>query len=231
VDDPKAGVLIVYADFDADRLTTLAKAANGSQVTTNGSHVIYSWLDDKKKNKDGDPERIYGGIDGHRVVFGQDRNDVGHAMDVIDHSAPDFAGKEGLPKADDGETIIVQGVVLKFPFDTTDQNAAIFKMSKSVHFKLGQMPDTLRGTLHLEAADADTASQISAIAHGLVALLKLQKGDTNVLELANAIQIKQDNSAVGVTLALPTDEVLNKLKEKQNAVKQAQQKSHAEEKN
>lgn len=228
--DPKEGVLIVYADFDADRLTLLAKSANGSLSHTNGSHVIYSWFDDKKKDADGSPKRVYGAILGPRVVFGQDESHVADALDVIDHKAPNFSGKEGLSKADAGESIVAEGVILKFPFDNMDQNAAIFRMSKSAHFKVSEVPDNLRVALNLEASDADTATQMAAIARGLVALLKLQKTDTNALELANAIQIKQDDYAVAVTLALPNTEVVDRIKQKQDAMKKAEG-SHSGEKN
>jgi hypothetical protein len=94
---PKDGALIVYADFDPDRLITLAKAAEGFQTTTNGSHVIYSWLDDKKKAKDGERPRVCGAILGHRVIFGQDETHLADALDVIDGKAPNFSGKQGLP--------------------------------------------------------------------------------------------------------------------------------------
>src|SRR5215468_11678012 len=42
---PEDGVLIVYADFDADKLVTLAKAANDSQSSTHNGHSIYNWVD------------------------------------------------------------------------------------------------------------------------------------------------------------------------------------------
>src|SRR6266581_4570970 len=38
-------VLLLYADFDPDRLVTLAKAANGYDSVTNGQHVIHNWID------------------------------------------------------------------------------------------------------------------------------------------------------------------------------------------
>jgi len=212
-DHPKDGVLIVYADFDADRLIALAKAAKGSECLTNGSHVIYSWLDDKKKHED-DPKRVYGAISGHRVIFGQDESTLADALDVMEGKGDSFSAKDAFPPADEGESTIAEAAVLKFPFDVTDQNAAIFKMSKSVRLKVGEVPGSFHARVQFEAADSDTATQIAAIAQGLDAILKLQKSDTNLLELANSVAIKQNGSTVAVSVSLPTSDVLNAVKEK-----------------
>jgi hypothetical protein len=208
----KEGVLIVYADFDASRLTALAQAASGSRAVTNGSHVIYSWV---QKKEDADSEgdaRVYGTIVGHRVLFSKDASIITQAVAVLDGSSPNYSGKEGLPGPDANESVILQGVVLKFPFDSADQNAAIFKMSKSARLKLGEVGDNIRATVHLEAADPGTALQMSAIAQGLLAVLKLQKTNTAVLDLANSIDIRQDGSSVAIALSMPSAHFTDKVK-------------------
>jgi hypothetical protein len=96
-------------------------------------------------------------------------------------------------------------------------------MSKSVRVKLSEVANNMTATVRLEAADADTATNMEAIAQGLMALLKLQKSDTNVLKLANAIMIKQDGPAVGLTLSEPSSELIDMIKEGQKkAERQAQ---------
>jgi hypothetical protein len=220
---PKDGVLIVYADFDPNRLLTLAKAAEGFQSVTNGSHVLYSWLDDKKKAKDGQRPRLCGAILGHRVIFGQNDSHLAEALEVMDGHAPAFSGAKGLPEPDPGESILAQGELLKFDFDSDDEKAAIFKMSKSVRLKLSEVANHMTATVRLEAADADTATNIDAIAQGLLALLKLQKSDANVLKLANAIVIKQDGPAVGLTLSEPSSELIDMIKEGQKKAQQQAQ--------
>jgi hypothetical protein len=219
VDFPKDGVLIVYADVDPERLTALAKAADGAEIVTNDSHIIYSWLGDKKKHSD-ERKRIYGAIEGKRVVFALDDKDVAHALDVIQDKAPNFVDKEGMPKAEAGESVIAEAVVFKFPFDSDDGNAAIFKMSKSAHLKISESSTNLEAHLRLEATDADTATQISAIAQGLLAVLKLQKGNADVLKLANAVDIKQNGPSVALAVSLPSDEVISTLREKRAEAKE-----------
>jgi hypothetical protein len=212
---PKDGVLIVYADFDANRLITLAKAMEGFQSTTNGSHVVYSWLDDKKKAKAGERPRVCGAILGHRVIFGKDASHLAQALEVIDGNAPGLAGSKGLAGPDAGESILAQGELLKFDFDSDDQKAAIFKMSKSVRLKLSELDHNMTASVRVEAADADTAGNISNIAQGLLSLLRLQKADANALKLANAIVIKQDGAAVGLTLSEPSSDLINMIKDGQ----------------
>ena len=46
-DAPDKGVLLVYADFDAEHLATLAKAANDYQSAAHKQHTIHSWIDRK----------------------------------------------------------------------------------------------------------------------------------------------------------------------------------------
>jgi hypothetical protein len=229
---PKDGALIVYAEFDPNRLITLAKAADGFHGVTNGSHVIYSWLDDKKKAKDGETARVYGAIAGQRVVFGQEESHLADALDVMDGKAPSFSGKKGLPQAESGESIILEGLLLKFDFDDADDKAAIFKKAKAVRLKLSELAGNMTASVRLEAVDNDTATQIASIAQGLLALLKLQTGNPDATKLANAIAIKQDGSAVGLTISVPSAELSSdvgdmikkgqKKAEEKKAEKQAQ---------
>jgi hypothetical protein len=204
---PKDGALIVYADFDPKRLITLAKAADDFHCVTNGEHVIYSWRDDKKKARDGDQPRVCGAIVGHRVVFGQDESHLASALDVIDGTAPNFSGKKGLPPAGAGESILLQGELLKFDFDDADGKAAIFKKAKAVRVKLSEGADKVTAAVHLEAADDTTASEINAIAQGLLAVVKLQMPDADAAKLANDIVIKQDGSVVGVSISESSSEL------------------------
>src|SRR5260370_10591398 len=67
---PQDGVLIVYADFDADKLVTLATAANDSQNSTHNGHTVYNWADDKKKHHP-EKQRVYATIHSNRIIFGQ----------------------------------------------------------------------------------------------------------------------------------------------------------------
>ena len=228
VDHPKDGALIIYADFDANRLLTLAKGvAEDFHTITNGSHTMYSWIDEKHKDKDGE-DKVYGAIVGNRVVFGQDATHLADALDVIDGKGKTFSEK-GLPQGQDGESVIASGVLLKFDFDNADDNAAILKMSKSVSAKISEKGEKMSAHVKFEAADNDTATQIANIAQGLLALGKLQKSDANVTKLANSIMLKQDGNYVGLTLSVPSSDLMGMIKEGQEKEKEkSQHKAHGE---
>jgi hypothetical protein len=218
---PKDGALIVYADFDPKRLLTLAQATEGFQGVTNGSHVIYSWLDHKKKAKEGERPRVFGAIESHCVVFGQEESHLAEALAVMDGTAPSFSGKQ-LPEAEAGESILLEGVLLKFDFDDANAQAAIFKMSKSVRLKLSEVASNMTAHVRFEAADTNSATQIASIAQGLLALLKLQTSDPDATKLANALAIKQDGPAVGLTISVPSSELTSDL---DDLIKEGEQKA------
>lgn len=212
---PPEGVLIVYAEFDSNRVLNLGKLVPGFETITNGSHLIHTWIDEREKAKNGGPSHIYAAIQDNRIILGKAEAPVAAALDVLDGSAPNFAGEKSLPELGAaGQGNVIQAVVRKFDFGSHDPNAAIFKMSKIVRFQAGEIADHLTATLSFEAKDADTATQISAIAQGLVALLKLQQGNPDVLKIANAVSLRQDGATVTATASIPSQDVLDLIKTK-----------------
>ncbi len=97
-DSPKDGVLLIYADFDAERLVNLAKATNDSQSAAYKQHVVYNWLDDHRKAKDGVKPRVYAAIAGNRIVFGQRQEGVSRALDVLDGAVATLASPGAAPR-------------------------------------------------------------------------------------------------------------------------------------
>jgi len=207
------GVLILYADFDPERLVTLAKAANDSQNAQYKSHTIYNWIDDKKKPKDGVRPRVYAVIHGKRVVLSQHAAGVRTALDVLDGSAPNLnSTKAFAPLGMPEDASFLEGAAAKIDLPGADPNAAIFRLSRLIRLQLGGDSQRLNATLTLEANDSDTASQLAAVAHGLVALVKLQQEKPEVVKLASALNLRQDDASVVATVSLPANDVLDFLK-------------------
>ncbi|HWD17656.1 MAG TPA: hypothetical protein VHB20_00125 [Verrucomicrobiae bacterium] len=203
-------VLILYADFEASRLITLAKAFPGFHQDTNDAHVIYTWLDEKKKNTD--TPRIYASIAGSRLVFGKTEEALTSALNVIDGKGAGFNGGKLLLNSESGELVVAQGAVLKFDMDENNPSAAIFKASKAIRFKLGEVGDNVAATVSFEAKDADSAQQVSAMVNGLLAVVKFQKLDPAILKLANGINVRQDGATVILNLAAPSADIVALLK-------------------
>jgi hypothetical protein len=104
--------------------------------------------------------------------------------------------------------------VRRFDFGGDSPNAAIFKMSKLARLEVGERNNNLTATLKLTAADNDTATQISAIAQGLLALLKLQKDNPDATKLVNALSLRQDGANVVATASIPSQEAADLIKAK-----------------
>jgi hypothetical protein len=230
---PQDGVLIVYADFDADKLLTLAKAANDSQNSTHNGHTIYNWVDDKKKSHHGDKQRVYATIQGNRIIFGQRESAVSQALDVLDGSVANLSTAKAFPQLGvAGDTTFLAGSARKLDFSQSDPNAAIFRLSKSVRLQVGEVQQHLSGTLTLEANNDEVASSMMVIAQGMVGLMKLQKDKPEAAKFLQAIALKQDGASILLTIDVPTDDVVSAMKaaDERKAAKAAQ-KAENEKKN
>jgi hypothetical protein len=207
------GVLLVYADFDAERLGNLAKGAEDYQSTSYHQHVIASWIDEKNKRKHSGAVRTYGAIQGKRVIFGQRETLVARALDVLDGSAPNLSSSESFSQLGaTNDTSIIEGAARELQLPDEGPQAQILKMSRLVVLQIGEQQQKIVGTLTLEAKDEATATQIAAIGQGLLALGKLQQQNPEAGKLAQALQIHQDGATVTASLALPENDVVDALK-------------------
>ena len=211
---PEDGVLLVYADFDPDRLVTMAKAANNYQSTPYKQHVIHNWVDEKKKAKQGVKPRVYAAIQGsHIVVFAQQEARVAQALEVLDRTAPNLTGSGVFPQLGAGAgTSYLQAAARKLDFGDADPSAALFRLAKMARLQVGEAQGQLKATLNLEANDEVVAQQMGWVGQGLVALMKLQRGNPGSAKLAEALTLKQDGAGLVATLALPTDEAIALMK-------------------
>jgi len=194
-DQADDALLIIYADFDSDRLLTMAKAFPGFHAQTNGSHAVYNWIDEKKKTDDTTP-RIYASLAGHRVVFGRKQSSIEGALEVIDGKQPGLAKEYSLLSAASGETVVAEAVALKLNVNGNDAHAEIFKASKAVRALLGEDGNNVDLKVQFDAKDEDSANQITAMVNGMLALLQFQKDNPELIKIANGIKVKQDGMSV-----------------------------------
>ncbi len=205
------GVLLVYADFNPDRLTTLAKAAREYQSTKYKRHIIHSWIDEKKKR---DPKpRVYAAILNGRVIFAQREGVVARALDVMEGAAPRLASSNVFPQLGvAGDTSFLEGAARKLDFSESDPNSAIFRLSKLIRLQMAEAQGRVTATLTLEANDEDVAGHVAAIAKGLLALMKLQNEKPESVQLAEAITLEQHGPQVVARATLPGDQVVAMIK-------------------
>jgi len=229
VDHTEDPVLIIYAEFDPERLITLAKVFPGFQAETNGARVIYNWVDQKKKSADGSGE-IYASLSGHRVIFSKSKSQITTALDVIEGKTASFSDGKLLLETEPGELVVAQGVALKLNFANNNPSAAIFQASKSVRVQLGEEGDDVSAKVRLDAKDDDAANQIAAMVNGLLAVLHFQKDNPDLLKLANAINVRQDGEAVTLGAKAPSADIIHLL-QKGAAEERQKQEQHLNETN
>lgn len=211
------GVVVAYADFDAARLVTLVEANKDYESTKHGTHTIHSWIDEKKKEKDGVKPRTYGAIyQGKVLILGQKDTRIAEALDVMDQRKPNLTTSTQFARLGrNGETGFVIGAARKLDLPgRNDPGAAVLKQSKGFWLNVGEVRGRAEVKLDLEAEDAEVAKQMSDVCRGLVALLTLQKDKPDALKLAQGITISQEEKIVGAKLSLPADDVVAMIKAK-----------------
>ncbi len=225
---PEEGVLLVYGDFDADRLLTLAKQAADYQSTTHKQHTIHNWVDEKKKARNGVKPRVYAAIQGsHILIFSQQEARVAQALDVLDRAAPSLVSSGVFPQLGTGGSSFLQAAARKLDLPESTPNAALLRLAKSARLEIGEAQGQLRATLNLEAEDEAVAKQMALIGQGLIALMKLQKDNPGSVKLATGLSLKQDGAEVVASLAAPINDAVEVMKA--DAAKKAQKKAKAEE--
>jgi hypothetical protein len=206
---PRTGVLLVYADFDPTKLVGLAKTVQDYSSTKHNAHEIHSWIDEKRR--DGEKPRVYAALGGsHLVIFGPQEARVVEALDVVDSITPSLAASKVFPQLGAGnDGTILQGAARKL--DLPDPNAAIFKLSKVIGLQVAEAQQQLTATLRLDADDEEVARNMSSIAQGLVALVRLQK-EKSASKFADALSIKQEGASIVASLSVPAADVVEGLK-------------------
>jgi hypothetical protein len=210
---PEDGMMLVYADFDAARLTTLAEGAKEHKSTTRGNHTIHSWLDEKKPAKDGVKPRTYAAIHGGRVIFAQKESQVVDALDVLDRLSSNLSANTkyaGLGANTDASFLV--GAARKIEVPSSDPNAAVLKQSKMMWLSLGESEGQSRASLIISADTEEIARQIESIGRGLVGLMALQTEKPESVKLAQALTVQQEGAAVTVKLALPAADIVEMIK-------------------
>ena len=223
---PEDGVLLVNADFDADRLVTLAKGAQDYHSTTYKQHTIHNWIDEKKKARKDVKPRVYAAIHGgHIVVFAQQEARVAQALDVLDRAAPNLAGSGLFAQLGASGNSFLQAAARKLDVPDSTLNAALIRLAKSARLEIGEAQGQLRATLNLEADSEEVATQMTSVGQGLVALMKLQKDNPGSVKLAEGFSLKQGGSSVVASLAVPAADVIELMKA--DAARKAQKKADA----
>ena len=211
---PEDGVVLAYADFEEERLVTLAKGAKDYQSTSYKQHTIHSWINEQKIGSNGVNPRVYAAFPGGQlVILAQQEARVTQALDVLDHKAPSLVGSKLYPQLGaSGSPGFMQAAARKLDIPDYAPNAALLRMAKVARLEIGEAQGQLKITLNLEAGDEEVSKQMLSVGQGLVALMKLQQDTPASVKLAEGLSLRQDGTGVAATLTVSTAQAIELMK-------------------
>jgi hypothetical protein len=210
------GVLLVYADIDVKRLTTLAEGAKEHESTTHGKHTIHSWIDENKAKKDGGKPRTYSAIhNGKVLVFSQKEAPIANALDVLDGAKPNLSQNKSYARLGSSGQSFLVGAASKVDLPQNDPNAAaVLKQTKMFWLSAGEAKGNVDINLSIETENEEVAKNIESIGKGLVGLLALQKDKPDSAKIAQGLSINQSSAEVTAKLSLPSDQIVGMIQKK-----------------
>lgn len=213
---PEDGVALIYADFDPAHLSRMAGMAEDAQSTTNRLHVIYSWVDAKRREKEGGEPRTYAAIYGKAVViFGQKEQRVAAALNALDGVNPTLNINDWFPKsALAGGTSVIQGAARKLDLKGSEPHAEVLKQAKGIFLNVAEQEGRIVATFGLDTVSIETGKNVATVARGLVALLALQKDKPEAIQLARGLTVTEEGARAVINLSLSADEVVKVMQAK-----------------
>jgi hypothetical protein len=212
---PHQPVLLVHGDFDTNRLATIVKAAQEYDSTNHGAYVIHSWLDDKKKTRDGSHPRVYAALPtSSLIIFGPRRQAVADALDVLDKKAGSLTGNQTLSdllKASDDSTFF-QAAAPRLELPASDSRKAVFDLTTHVSLSVREGNDQLTAMLGIGARDEEVAKNMLSISQGITGLIRAQQEKPKLAKLAENVSFTQNGSELSATFSAQSDQVVEFLK-------------------
>ena len=168
------GVVIVHADFDANRLLGIVRGKPDYNATDYGNHTLHAWTE--RKDTPGE-HTVTGCIFGPELlIVGRDADDVKAALDVLDGKSAVLAGSDSPLAGEVPEGAVVVASVAGLTEAEVPFKSPIVKQSKLFRIALGEQDGEVYGQLKFVAKSDEAAEQVEDILLGLRALALLQHG-------------------------------------------------------
>jgi len=191
---------LVRATFDREHLTDLIGAADDHQTSNHHDDVVHTWTDKKKTN--------FGAFVGRDlIVFSEQKNLVLLSLDVLARRSD--ATEKASPA---GPASFLLGFANLDGIEIKGDEAKLLQQVKSLQVRFFERDTRLHAAIDLEAADPDKASRFAKVLDGIVALGQLTNEDIANLNLNTEVSVK-DGNTVQATLSIPSDLILNAIKE------------------
>ena len=203
--------VIIHGQFQPERLTTLARAANAYQALAHNAHQVHHWKDDGKNH--------YAAIVGtNTLIVAGYQAPVQRILDTIDQGAGSLATDPSFADMANATATIVAGVA-----DGVDQwqglrpRARLLQEVDRIRVTIDEAGDAMVLNLTVTAKQLEKAEQMQQVVQGLIALYGLghdQIDDQNVVRLLRSLAVKRDGATVTITTTYPTGILLQALANK-----------------
>lgn len=203
------GAAILRGAFDAERLETLVRAADGYTTQPYGVHLLHSWDDGAKRTHSCIPST-------DTVVFADDVAALKRALDVLDGTAPSLTSDRQFPGLGDrGGAAFLFAAADLAQMDKVHPQAAAFKAVESLIVSMGEAGEDLYALVEMKTPREETAANIRKILEGMSALALLgSEQNPAAARLADGAQIAQIDNRVTLTLRIPVADVIVHLETK-----------------
>ena len=148
-------------------------------------------------------------------LIAKTRADLESARRILDGKTPGAASAKKLPKTND-DSFLVAAVVEGFQAHVPlPPQASGLKIAQSGHISASENADKMFVSLSVSTRDAESAAQIQQVLQGLVALAALnQDSNKELAQLAQGAKVSSAEKEVVVSLEIPSQTVLAKVKSK-----------------
>jgi len=223
----QAGVAIIDALVDQEKLLSLLQANETYKKLSYGDYVVHQWTDKprpRRRHRDAEeepddeliPGRMHFGCfyDEDTIVIASDARLLERALDVLDgerDSLAKTAALATLPKALPGAFVIAAAEGIKAPVAKHRRGAAMFKNVSAASLQAGEADGTLFADIELITETEKQAAQLRQIIQGFVAFAMMMKQNEEfapLQELGEKITVGGKGTSATIEAGIPTKSLI-----------------------
>lgn len=206
------GVVIVNAKVDQELLLKKARQAPQHRESTHGQYQLHTWKHADGTKHEHDMTGVFFRPD--VIVFGGSLDEVEAALDVLDGTKPNLAGKDSplAAKVPAGTFVLACVAGLDKAKDLPNE-PPMLKQVKAITLAIGENDGDSFMTGRMTVKKPEFAEQMKQIVEGARAMaLMAHNGDAEAAKIINALKIDIDDIVIELKWEAPVDEFLNFLK-------------------
>jgi hypothetical protein len=206
---PGEGILILQGRFDANRLLTLVRAAKDYTSSNHRSHVIHEWTDEKKEAQGRKDAHTVAAFHSGKLVFGQGRDAVAAALDVLDHQTPSLSSTRDFTERSAVAGPFLTAATRQVDVPDGQPHSALLRQAHYLSLTAGEGAGQMTVQMLARAATVQAAQGMQKIGEGLIALMSLQTNKPAQAALARATRLQQSSNELTATMSLPAADVIH----------------------